>query len=620
VVTSAPRPGSRLGRYEIVRLLAVGGMAEIYLARVAGLAGFEKQVVVKRILPHLVLDPTYVEMFLNEARLAATLDHPNIAHVYDVGEDSGSYYYAMEYVRGADLRRLLQATSATRSPIPLDCIAAIGLGMCAGLDFAHSHTDEEGRSLGIIHRDVTPSNVLVSYDGAVKISDFGVAKVLAAEATKSGIKGKIGYMSPEQCQADSLDRRSDIFSIGIVLYELATGARLFAADSEFAAMEAIVRGTIVRPSQRRPDLSPAFEAILMRALERHREARYPTARDMHRDLEALVRAEGLAATPTALAELVNRIVPQSSRSSQRIDTAHGLSASPTQVLGSKPPIRAASEAVTGELEPPSVSIQPVSVVSPATPSRRRWPWLVVAALGAAGVTVVAWKPWQTRPGVAATAAHDAGVIATVVADATIANTPEPADAAVQLVDATEAVAVVPPDAAEPAPTPRAKNHRHGGAGGKKTARTDTPAPRVSIDAGVPPIADAAKVVAVISPPPPPPPPSKGSLEATAALSIDVRGLPDSEIQRGLDRANAVKAFQSCYHTAAAAAGKTVATEVRVTFEVDESRAARKASASGGAMPGLASCVGQVIGQVRTNNPPDIGNAHVTLNVSFHPVP
>ncbi|MCL4228812.1 MAG: serine/threonine protein kinase, partial [Myxococcales bacterium] len=303
--------GARLGRYEVVRLLSVGGMAEIYLARSEGIAGFEKQVVIKRMLPHFAMQADYVRMFLDEARLAARLDHPHIVSVHDIGEETGNYHYAMEYVRGGDLRDLLKAAARARDPVPLGVAIGIILGVCAGLDHAHNLTDGQGRSLAVVHRDVSLSNVLVSFDGAVKVTDFGVAKMQQADhRTRTGtLKGKVAYMSPEQCRGQALDRRSDVFAIGILLHELVTCRRLFGGnDNELATLQRIVTDDAPPVSRVRPGCPPALDEIVARALCRDRERRYQTARELQRDLEALVRSERLAVGASELAGYVGRML------------------------------------------------------------------------------------------------------------------------------------------------------------------------------------------------------------------------------------------------------------------------------------------------------------------------
>ncbi|HEY0987123.1 MAG TPA: serine/threonine-protein kinase, partial [Kofleriaceae bacterium] len=202
-------PGDKLGKYEVIRQIAVGGMAELYLARTVGIEGFEKLVCVKRILPLFADDPNFVNMFLNEARLAATLHHPNVAQIYDIGQEAGDFFFSMEYVHGEDLGRLVATGRENGVPISLDCALTLAAGLCAGLHHAHEKASADGKPLGVVHRDVSPTNVLVSYDGAVKLVDFGIARAIGEPmASGNGMKGKIAYMSPEQCRGKaSLDRR-----------------------------------------------------------------------------------------------------------------------------------------------------------------------------------------------------------------------------------------------------------------------------------------------------------------------------------------------------------------------------------------------------------------------------
>jgi serine/threonine-protein kinase len=213
-------PGDKLGKHDLIRQIAVGGMAELYLARTMGLEGFEKLVVLKRILPQYVGNSSFVNMFLNEARLVATLHHPNIAQVFDIDQDGADYFFSMEYVHGQDLGHLVASAHESGVPLSLDASLTLVAGLCAGLHYAHEKVGPDSRPLNVVHRDVSPSNVLVSYDGAVKLVDFGIARAGSNPATtRGGLKGKIAYMSPEQCRGKAtLDRRSDVFSIGTILY------------------------------------------------------------------------------------------------------------------------------------------------------------------------------------------------------------------------------------------------------------------------------------------------------------------------------------------------------------------------------------------------------------------
>lgn len=283
--------GTRLGKYQLLRRIATGGMAEIFLARAQAMHGFEKQVVLKRILPQHASSEDFIRMFLAEARLAATLHHPNIVQVYDIGEEAGAYFFTMEYIQGEDLRRLVRAARRKQTPIPLAHILHIIMGMAGGLHHAHEKIGTDGLPLGIVHRDVSPSNVLVTYEGDVKVVDFGIAKAAAAQnSTMAGtLKGKIPYMSPEQCRGEPVDRRSDIFSIGTLLWELTTGKRLFAGENEFAILNRVAKADVPPPSSVRPEYPPELEAIVMRALSVHPENRYPSAIDLQIDLEDFAR-------------------------------------------------------------------------------------------------------------------------------------------------------------------------------------------------------------------------------------------------------------------------------------------------------------------------------------------
>ena len=222
-------PGARIGKYEVVHRIATGGMAEIFLVRAVGIYGFEKYVVLKRILPQHAASEEFVKMFLKEARVAASLDHANIAQVHDIGEAGGSTFFTMEYLHGEDLRHIVRYLDSRALRLPLEHALSIVIGAAAGLHFAHEKKGPDGRSLGIVHRDVSPANIVVTYDGGVKLVDFGIAK-LATDPELSqryALKGKLAYMSPEQLHNLPVDRRSDVFSLGIVLYEITTHARLF---------------------------------------------------------------------------------------------------------------------------------------------------------------------------------------------------------------------------------------------------------------------------------------------------------------------------------------------------------------------------------------------------------
>lgn len=282
-----PRKPVRFGKYTLIDRIAVGGMAEIFLARQAGPEGFEKNIVIKRIRPHLSKEPDFVRMFLNEAKLAAQLNHPNIVQIYELGKIGESYFIAMEYIFGRDMRRIIPKADALGIPFPMVYALKIASSVCEGLYFAHQRVDLYGQRLEIVHRDITPENIFVSFDGTVKVLDFGIAKAAnQIEQTRVGeIKGKLSYLSPEQCAGKQLDNRSDLFSLGTVLYEWLTGFKLFTGDSEVAVLKSITEGKIYAPSYFKADIPDAVEGILMKALEKDRERRYQTAWEMQYDID-----------------------------------------------------------------------------------------------------------------------------------------------------------------------------------------------------------------------------------------------------------------------------------------------------------------------------------------------
>ena len=301
--------GARIGRYTVIRRLARGGMAEVYLAREEGPVGVERLVALKVILPHMADEARFLSMFKTEARVAATLDHPNIAQVREAGEFRGEPYLAMEYVHGRTVQSLLRGCSDRRMPIPLGCSLALVIGACAGLHYAHERCDLSGRPLGIVHRDVSPSNLMLRYDGSIKLVDFGIAKAASqTSATATGFfKGKTGYMSPEQCADEPLDRRSDVFNLGILLYELTTTRRAFFGDNPVAVINKIANGRFTKPSRHVPGYPPELEEIVLRAMAPDPEARYDSAAAMQLELEAFVRAHKLDVSSAALAGLMRSV-------------------------------------------------------------------------------------------------------------------------------------------------------------------------------------------------------------------------------------------------------------------------------------------------------------------------
>ena len=280
-----------IGRYQLVTRLAVGGMAEIFLAFERGLAGLERRVVIKRILPHLADQQSFLDMFLREARIIARMNHPNVVQIHELGHDSGQYYIAMEYLEGLTSRELILLSRAAGVQIPINVCVELICQACRGLHVMHELRDLEGNLMGLVHRDVSPQNLMITVDGHVKLVDFGIAKATEGlDATYTGsLKGKFSYMSPEQCLNEPMDRRTDIFTLGIVFWELATQRRLFKRKSEMEMLKAVNEDEIPLPTELRPDFPNVLEPVVLRALERGRDDRYQTAEDMR--LAAVEAAE-----------------------------------------------------------------------------------------------------------------------------------------------------------------------------------------------------------------------------------------------------------------------------------------------------------------------------------------
>jgi len=361
-----PRP---FGPYLLLRRLAVGGMAEVYVARARGISGFEKLVAIKVIHPRYSEDQHFTDLLVEEAKISVLLTHVNIGQIFDLGVVDGTYYIALEYIEGVDAFRLLRKSGEAGVTLPLDVCTFIAAEVCHGLDYAHRKRDAEGRPLGIVHRDISPQNVLVSFHGEVKIVDFGIAKAaLRTGQTEAGvIKGKYYYMSPEQAWGDPMDHRSDIFSAGIVLYELLIGQMLYREDSIPALLDRVRKADIAPPERRRPDVPPALSAIVMRALAREPERRFQSAHEMAQALVQLLYATTPSFTASRVADVMQQLFPEelertaelASRASSPDDGEAGPSSTLTAVAPRAPhggaPTRVAVRAPTSH--PQTAAVQ-----------------------------------------------------------------------------------------------------------------------------------------------------------------------------------------------------------------------------------------------------------------------
>jgi serine/threonine protein kinase len=306
----------QFGKYWLLDRVNVGGMAEVWQAKAFGVEGFERLLAVKRILPNIAEDEEFVTMFIDEAKIAVQLNHANICQIFDLGKVDDSYFIALEFVHGKDVRALYDrckvkapelSDGSQAMPVAQACF--IIMKACEGLDYAHNKRDPQGKEVGLVHRDVSPQNVLISYEGEVKLIDFGIAKAAGkASKTQQGIlKGKFGYMSPEQVRGLPLDRRSDIFSLGIVLYELLTGERLFIGESDFSTLEKVRNVEILPPSTYNRRISEELERIVMKALAKDVDDRYQNAIDLHDDLQAFMYTAGEFYSRKDLAAWMKRV-------------------------------------------------------------------------------------------------------------------------------------------------------------------------------------------------------------------------------------------------------------------------------------------------------------------------
>ena len=294
------------GKYLLLERINVGGMAEVFKAKAFGVEGFERILAIKRILPNMADDDEFINMFIDEARIAVQLSHANVVQIYELGKFENQYYIAMEYVAGKDLRQILDRYRKKKETMSVAAAAFITSRICDGLDYAHRKLDATGKPLNLIHRDVSPQNILVSFEGSVKITDFGIVKAEdRGSKTQAGVlKGKFGYMSPEQVRGWEIDNRSDIFAVGILLYEMVTGKRLFIGESDFSTLERVRNADVTPPTQHNPNIPETLERVMLKALARERDERYSHAADLADDLQQFLIEENSIFSGKRLAGLL----------------------------------------------------------------------------------------------------------------------------------------------------------------------------------------------------------------------------------------------------------------------------------------------------------------------------
>ena len=298
--------------YRLKRLIATGGMGAVYEAEQFGTDGFVKLVAVKVLLPELSDNQEFISMFMDEAKLAGCLVHQNIVQIYQLGRSGRQYFIAMEYIDGIDLEQFMSFHTAQGKRVPVEIAEFIASRICRGLEYAHNRRDERGERLEVVHRDISPRNIMITSEGEVKIADFGVAKArlkAAADMQDNIMVGKIPYMSPEQATYEPTDPRSDIFSLGVVFYELLTGVKIFDKPSESEAIREITTGSVPDPRIRRADISDAVAGIVMRCLERKAALRHQTAGDLGYALESHMYSKGYGPTIVTLAQYMAKLYP-----------------------------------------------------------------------------------------------------------------------------------------------------------------------------------------------------------------------------------------------------------------------------------------------------------------------
>ena len=367
------------GKYYLLERINVGGMAEVFRAKAYGVEGFERLVAVKRILPNIAEDKEFIKMFIDEAKISVQLNHANIAQIFDLGMVDASYYIALEHVHGRDLRNIFDRGRQQGVPMAIAQACFVIMKVCEGLDYAHNKRDQAGRELHLVHRDVSPQNMLVSFEGEVKLIDFGIAKAAGkGSKTQAGIlKGKFGYMSPEQVRGLPVDRRSDIFSCGIVLYELLTGERLFVGESDFSTLEKVRNVEILPPSTYNRKIPDELERIVLKALSKDVEDRYQNAIDLHDGLQAFVYTAGEFYSRKDLAGWMKRVFSREiEEETDKLESYLQLKAPEVRVSDTRPPEPRQPEG-RPETRPPPIAAAPAG--KPPSPPARR----VTAAMGAA---------------------------------------------------------------------------------------------------------------------------------------------------------------------------------------------------------------------------------------------
>jgi TonB family protein len=433
-----PVDGLKFGQYVLIEKIATGGMAEVWKARKRGEEGFQKIVAIKKILPHLSDNQDFIEMFIDEAKLAAQLNHNNIIHIYDLGKIGSSYYIAMEYIDGYDLKTILRRGEERDHPMGVELALFVTSKIAQALDYAHRKKDFDEREMGLVHRDVSPQNVLISQEGDIKLCDFGIAKAASkASHTQAGaLKGKLQYMSPEQAWGRTIDRRSDIFALATVLFEMLTNRKLFSGDNELSILEQVREARVTAPSQYNDEVTPQIDAVVVKALQKDPANRYQTAGEMARDIDAILYSFRPTPTSADLAIYMHRI----SAAEPVTHISEPMPAiAPVPVPAPAPQVSAAASSAAATAEGSGRHIAGAAEATVAEPweqphpaKKSAAPFVAIAAVVVIGIIVAVWamtrkKDTAAPPQTASTSTTS--TVATATAPLTATTTAAPTSTA-----------------------------------------------------------------------------------------------------------------------------------------------------------------------------------------------
>ena len=483
--------GQRLDRFELVTELASGGMGTVYLARLGGAGGFQRLYAIKVLHEHLAKHSEFIEMFLDEARLAASIHHPNVVSIVEIGASENGHYLVMDYVEGDTAAQLFLGAAQDKRKVPMRVILRITLDVLAGLHAAHERQDDEGHPLEIVHRDVSPHNILVGIDGASRITDFGIARAATRLAiTRSGqLKGKLAYMAPEQARSEAVDRRADVFAMGICLWEMLTGERLFKAEGEGETLNRVLYEPIPTPRGVDPDIAPEIEEVCMKALTRDPDARFATAAEFADALERAARALDVLGSHREVAACVNDILGadiKERRAELRAWLGDSERRNAPSAADSSGEIASLPGALVSVYVPPLLDSGLLPPVSKASARSTPGPRFVGVAIGLVVVASIGFAFLRRSHGVAADAAgpEASAVVAGPMAPPIPDPIPAPHAQAVSVVEATLAASAEPPrPLASGATNPSASPAVRSASAGAPSARASNVAPATRLVRG-----------------------------------------------------------------------------------------------------------------------------------------